>query len=264
MGNFADGIGSWIIGCGFGYLRHVSALFLELFPPIGSMAPGVAAVVLFYVLFFAGLKLKNFYAALGSISAALLLLLAFPLLNKCRQESLLVLSGSSAHPPMIAYLIPQENRAVVCNIPESWSGALGANELLSHGCLNAELFFSGGRSANNAGVRTFASRINITRINLPEGKLSVWFKRNFENVSAALSVPELPADRSRQVIAVGNDRFYWSFARGHKVSVSAEDNGWKILWKRAGDTPVGTVIPYSNHLLIWESQKKAGFQAEKD
>ncbi len=252
-----DGIGSWLIGCGFDYLQRISEISLELFPPAASGMPGVAATVLFYILFFAGLKLKNFYASLGAMTAALILLFCFPLLNKCKEESLLILSGSSVHPPMVAFLIPQENRTVVCNIPDSWSGALGADELLRHGCINAEIFFSGGRSANNAGMKSFTSRINVTRINLPESKPTFFFKRNFENISTELPLPDSVYDRNCQVISTGDNEFDWNFAHGHKVTVSRGDSGWKIFWKKPDKTAAETVIPFANCVLVGNVQKKS-------
>ena len=262
--NVPDLIGGRLIECGFNCLRHISEISLELFPPAASGMPGIAAVVLFYILFFTGLKLKNFYASLSAILAALLLLFSFPLLNKCKEESLLILSGSSAHFPMIAFLIPQESRAVICNIPDIWSGALGADELLRHGCTNAEIFFSGGRSGNNAGMKTFSSRINVTRINLPEEKTTVYFKRNFENISTELPLPDTVYDRSRQVISVSNNEFYWSFSDGHKVTVSNGDSGWKILWENPRNPVVETVIPFASSVLVCNVQKKAVFQGKKN
>ena len=250
FGYIPDGIGSWLIECGFSYLRHISEISLELFPPAASGMPGVAAAVLFYILFFSGLKWKNFYASLCAIVAALILLFSFPLLNKCKGESLLILSGSSAHSPMIAFLIPQENRAVVCNIPDSWSGALGADELLRQGCVSAEIFFSGGRSANNAGIKTFSSRVNVNRVNLPQGKPTVWFKRNFENISTELPIPDTVYDRDRQVVPAGDNGFYWSFSRGHRVAVFKCDSGWKIVWKKPDGAVAETVIPFANCVLV--------------
>ncbi len=247
---------AWLIECGFGYLRGVSELSLEILPPIASGMPGSAAVVIFYLLFFAGLKLKNFYAALAALFSSLVLLCSFPVLSQFRSESLLVLSGSSAHPPLVAYLIPHESRAVVCNVPDSWSGVLGAEELLRHGCLDAELFFSGGRSANNAGIKSFASRINITRINLPEEKPTVWFLRNFEKISTDFPVPETVADKSRQVIPSGDNGFFWHFGTGHDIAVSRMDSNWKIVWKKPDGSTAETVIPFCNHVLVWESEKK--------
>ncbi len=262
--NFADTGCARLIECGFEYLRIVSELSLEIVPPTASGMPAVAAVVLFYILFFAGLKLKNFYAALTSMVLALVILFAFPVLSRHQTEKLLVISGSSSHVPLIAWMIPQESRAVVCNLPDSWSGALAADELLRNGCLEAELYFSDGRSGNNAGLKSFASRIAVSRINLPRGKTTPYFLRNMENSQVEFPVGETLSDLSRQPQSSGAKEFQWSFTEGNCVSAGAADDGWRICWQKPDKTVTETLIPYCNYALLWKSEKKAGFKAGND
>lgn len=262
--DFADSGCARLIEYGFEYLRIVSELSLEIVPPTASGMPAVAAVLLFYILFFAGLKLKNFYAALTSMVFALVILFAFPVLSRHQTEKLLVISGSSAHVPLIVWMIPQESRAVVCNLPDSWSGALAADELLRNGCLDAELYFSDGRSGNNAGLKSFASRIAVSRINLPRGKATPYFLRNMNDSPVELPVPETLSDLRRQPHSSGAKELQWSFAEGHSVSAKAVDDGWRIYWRKPDKTVTETLIPYCNYALLWKSEKKAGFKAGND
>ena len=113
-------------------------------------------------------------------------------------------------------------------------------------------------------MKTFSSRINITRINLPEEKATVYFKRNLKNISTELPVPDTVPDRSYQVISSGNNGFYWSFFNGHKVTVSYGDNGWKISWKNPAGAETETVIPFAGSVLVCNVQKKVVFQGRKD
>ena len=255
---------AWLIGCGFEYLRIVSEISLEIIPPIASGMPEIAMVVIFYILFFAGLKLKNFYAALCAMVIALLMMCTLPLLSKRKAETLLVISGSSSHVPLVAWMIPQESRAVVCNLPESWSGALAADELLRNGCLDAELYFSDGKSGNNAGLKSFASRIAVKRINLPGSKTTPYFLRNMEEISGTCPVPETLFDMRRQPRTLGANEFQWSFAEGHQLSAKAGADGWNIRWQKPDETVSETLIPYCNYALLWKCEKKGGFKAEND
>ena len=261
---WVDSFCAWFIECGFEYLRIISELSLEIIPPLSSGMPAAAAAVVFYILLFAGLKLKNFYASLCSMVLALLIMLAFPLLSKRQTETLMVIGGSSSHVPLIAWMVPQESRAVVCNLPDSWSGALAADELLRSGCLEAELYFSDGKSGNNAGVKSFASRIAVKRINLPIGKPTPYFLRNMADEQLDIPVPEMLSDRSRQPQICGGKAFQWSFAEGHNVSAQVTDDGWIIKWQKPDKTVTVTRMPYCNYALLWKSGKKAGIKAGND
>ena len=90
----------------------------------------------------------------------------------------------------------------------------------------------------------------MNRVNLPQGKATVWFKRNFENISTELPVPDTVYDRDCQVVPAGDNGFYWSFSRGHRVAVFKGDSGWKIVWKKPDGSAAETVIPFANCVLV--------------
>ena len=114
------------------------------------------------------------------------------------------------------------------------------------------------------GVKSFASRIAVKRINLPIGKPTPYFLRNMADEQLDIPVPEMLSDRSRQPQICGGKAFQWSFAEGHNVSAQVTDDGWIIKWQKPDKTVTVTRMPYCNYALLWKSGKKAGIKAGND
>ena len=238
------------IGTGFEILSGCAGISLEIFEPLPSAKLSGNWVLLFYLLLFGGLFCKGFYCRLGLAAASLLLLTGVTVYGNYRKPArMIVCSSGSGKPAALAYLPEGETRALVCDVPDSFTGVLAAQELRFAGAGSAELFFSGGYSGNNAGVNRFDARLPVERVHLPEKKNSFYFRKNL-NMLKRGELSSLP-DRRRPVKSA-DGTLCWSPERDLVISSRETDSGREITVRRNGKTVSSLLMPWSNRVLIWK------------
>lgn len=258
VSGFIDRSCAWLIESGFELLRNVSQLFLEIFPPVAVPEPPVWVVALFYLLFFVALAVRKFLWRVIFAGAALALLLLFPLFAGIAPEQIAIFSGSSEHPPTLIYLKPADSRALVCDLSDRWSALLAADEIRRQGCGEVEIFFSGNRSANNAGLAAFASRLIPQSLHPAPGRQTVYFKKN-------MVLPE--SDDSRSIFNFSDPRipevtteskaWLWRPEEGVSISVRQSDEGWHFYGKMRDGRTFSVTLPWSNQVLMWQLTSKS-------
>lgn len=236
----------------FALLKGISEFSLEIFSSVTVVEPDIHQVAIFYMLFFAALVIRKFYIALALMTGAIVLLMLTVLTNPATPDEVVVLGGSSGHPPVIIYVNSARSTVLVCDLPDSWSAALAAGEVKRRGRSEAEIFFSGSRSHNNSGLAAFAFRVTPLAIHPLAGKPTLYFTRNLEQLEAVSSrLVKNFADRRLPQISSASERWQWSPDVGVVISVLRGDDGWNIQVKfRSGKTESVT-IPWNNHVLIW-------------
>ena len=203
----------------------------------------------FYLLFFAAIICRKRLPGMIMLCGALLIIFSVPLQKQFLHDRLIAVAGSSGHPPLLIYAIPSQSRAVVCNLPDSAGALSAAGELQKLGCGEAELFFSNGNSGASAGVKAFASRINVSAIYLPKGKHTAFFKKNLAVIPDMESLQILNLNDSRQP-EISNDvnHLKWYPCSGVEILAIKMDNGWRIS---ANFAKADVLIPWSNSPLVW-------------
>ena len=242
-------IGAWLIEAGFSVLKMLSSISLEIFSPEFSVKPENWLVMLFYLLFFAAIICRKRLPGMLMLCGALLIIFSVPLQKQFLHDRLIAVAGSSGHPPLLIYAIPAQSRAIVCNLPDSAGALSAAIELQKLGCGEAELFFSNGNSNASAGIKAFASRINIAAICLPKGKHTAFFKKNLAEIPAVESLQIVNVNDSRHP-EVGGDMNHlkWNPLPGVEIKAMKMDNGWSIS---ANFARGNLLIPWSNSPLVW-------------
>ncbi len=244
-----ESIGARLIEAGFAVLKMLSLLSLEIFSPEFSVKPEIWLVMLFYLLFFAAIICRKRLPGMLMLCGALLIVFSVPLQKQFLRERLIVVAGSSGHPPLLICAIPAQSRAIVCNLPDSAGALSAACELQKLGCGEAELFFSSGNSAASAGAKAFASRIKVSAICLPKGKHTAFFKKNLAAIPDAGSLQIVNFTDRRQPEISGNmENFTWTPQPGVTIGVMKMDDGWRIV-ADSGEV----VIPWSSSPLVWSS-----------
>ena len=238
-------------GC-FALLKGIAEFSLEIFSSVTVVEPDICWGAGFYILFFAALVIRKFYAALAAVTGAIVLLMLTVLMNPATPDEVVVLGGSSGHPPVIVYVKPAWSKVLVCNLPDSWSATLAAGEIKRRGRDEAEIFFSGSRSVNNAGIASFVSRVTPSAIHCVPGKTTIYFKRNLEQLEGASShLVNNSADRRLPQMSSVPERWQWSPDIGVLISASRSDDGWNIHVKFRSGKSGSVTVPWSNHVLIW-------------
>ena len=255
--NIFDRIAGTVLESGFALLKGVSELSLELFDPEISSTPPVWLAVLFYLLLFTGLAMRKFPAALPFLSLAAALLLLFPPAKFGQPDEIMILGGSSGHPPLAVYLIPDQSRAVVCNLPESWSSVLAASEIRKRGCSEVEIFFSAGYSANSSGLKSFSSRLAPAALHMPAGKITGFFRKNISAVpECAGLMNHNTADPRIPETADQENSLKWFPVPGAEVAAVRADDGWRISGKFPGGKTFSSTVPWCNQVLIFSCVEK--------
>lgn len=238
------------IGIGFEILSGCDGMSLEIFEPLPAAELSGNLVLLFYLMFFGGLFCKGFYCRLGMTVASLLLLIGVIAYdNYGNSGRIIVCSSGSGKPAALAYLPAGERRALVCDVPDSLTGVLAAQELRRAGAGGAEIFFSGGYSGNNAGVSSFDARLPAVRVHLPENKSSFYFRKNLDTLKRG-EHSALPDDR--RPVKSEDGTLFWSPEREVVISSRETDSGREITVLRNGEKISSLLMPWSNRVLIWK------------
>ena len=246
-------IGARLIEAGFAVLKNISSISLEIFSPLFSAKPAVWLIILFYLLFFAALCCRRRIPGILLLCASMLLIVLCPLQKKFMPDRWIVVAGSSEHPPLIAYAMPAQSRAVICNMPDSASALSVACELQKLGCGETELFFSRGNSAASAGVKSFLTKMDLAVIHLPRGKHTTFFKKNLAVAELSWILPENLNDIRQPEIGSDGRFLKWSPHKDIEISLMKSDGGWQIsVTDRCGRTRK-LLLPWSNWPLVWKS-----------
>ena len=243
--------GIMLDGC-FQLLKWCSEISLAVFGELPVIKPAWYLCAIFYILLLTGIWLKDFRYRFGMFLACIAILMIPAGLAMHRPAEVIVVSGSSGHPPLLAYLPEGERRAQVCNIPDSWSGVIAADELLRRGCNEAEIFFSGTYNRHNSGMKAFASRIKVVAIHLPEGKTSHFFDRNLQSDKGKF-LPLCRCPGASNVQTSGDGSLSWRVSTELKLCIADGDDGRTVTWRLKSQIEKTVTIPWSNHLLLWRS-----------
>ena len=254
---FTDRAGGWLLEAGFTLLKGVSEFSLDVFDPGVSGQPALWLVILFYLLFFAGISCRSFRVSLPVLTAAFAVMMISPLVHLSAPDEIMILGGSSGHPPLISYLMPRQSRAVVCNLPDSWSSVVAASEIRKCGCREVEIFFSAGYSANNAGMKSFAARLFPVAFHKPSGKITGFFNRNLSAIPGR-AIPEIAnaGDIRLPQSSDRDSRLKWFPVSGAEIHAVKQDDGWKISGKFPGGKAFSTLIPWCNQTLVFSCVEK--------
>ena len=243
---FWDEFAAWMINKGFECLHNCAEISLTLFDTVAAAKPSLLTAAIFYIFLLIALKGKNFYIRIFSALLAVLMLTAAVMHSRYRADKIMVLNSGSNHPPLIARLSPSGSRAQVCNLPDSWSGVLAAEELLRHGCNEAEIVFSNGKSANNNGLKSFSSRIKVTALRLTEGKKSFYFMNNLKN--SGIAPEDIQLDNP---VSEDDAKIEWLFSDNSRIRTLRCDDGLRVIFTAPDGSVKKTLMPWSNHVLIW-------------
>lgn len=252
MSELLDALCAWMLtGC-FRMLQWCAGVSLEIFDVIPVIEPPGYWCALFYILLFAVMMVKNFRLKIGILSVCIIMLITPSYLVSFRKSEVIVISGSSGHPPLLAYLPAGESRAQVCNIPDSWSGVIAAGELLRRGCNEADVSFSGRYSRYNSGIKAFSSRIKVTAVHLSDGKISGFFKKNLRSGNGG-TLPLYISHETPEKKDIPENTVVWHPDEEVEIFTESGDDGCHVTVRKGSAFQEQITIPWSRSLLLWRS-----------
>ena len=231
----------------FRLLEHLAVWCSGVFSNIGTVPVSRDFVVLYYIAFFAALSARTFRQAAICGSVVLAMVVIPPWCHRFSHGEIYIYSSGSDQPAMLVICPGRGREAVVCDVPDSWCGAVAGRDLREAGVTGCRVVVSRGRVGNIRGLNALNRQVPVTALAVPE-KCSRFFRK--ETAGFANLRREFPG----KIMAESDPdsgRVFWHCEQlcilseitgeGRKITITLSDGKTRCA-----------VIPWSEKILRWK------------
>jgi hypothetical protein len=233
----------------FHALSELVTFMAEYLPPIGAPAPPDWLVVIYYALLFIALTHQNHKWEIISIITIPVLLFLVPISKRSADGEILIVNHDATAPPLIAYLPPGAETALILNVPDIKTAQIAESLLRKSGTTQCRVGFSAGIRNHNNGLKYLARKLPcIVYRPVTKRKSSKAFQKNL--LGENITVHDFPADF--RLTQPHKETVIWHTIDRIDISASARDDGRQIIISSAEKVIAQATLPWCSLPVIWQ------------